>query len=88
MSRDLAKLGYQGVQTCELSFDDFRVPRHCLLGKQEGQGFAQMMRGLEVATSRSPREAQQLSSRLSSSLSSDRGLREPPPPVIYVAKRK
>ena len=88
MSRDLAKLGYQGVQTCELSFDDFRVPRHCLLGKQEGQGFAQMMRGLEVATSRSPREAQQLSSRLSSRLSSDRGLREPPLPVIYVAKRK
>jgi alkylation response protein AidB-like acyl-CoA dehydrogenase len=48
VSRDLPKLGYKGVEACELSFDDFRVPRSALLGDEEGRGFAQMMRGLEV----------------------------------------
>jgi isovaleryl-CoA dehydrogenase len=48
ISRDLPKLGYKGVETCELSFDDFRVPRHALLGTREGEGFGQMMRGLET----------------------------------------
>jgi alkylation response protein AidB-like acyl-CoA dehydrogenase len=45
---DLPKLGYKGVESCELSFDDFRVPSSALLGDQEGVGFSQMMRGLEV----------------------------------------
>ena len=27
VSRDLPKLGYKGVESCELTFDDFRVPR-------------------------------------------------------------
>ncbi len=48
LSRDLPKLGYKGVESCELSFDDFHVPALSLLGEQEGQGFAQMMRGLEI----------------------------------------
>lgn len=48
ISRDLPKLGYKGVESCELSFDDFRVPQSALLGKEEGKGFAQMMRGLEI----------------------------------------
>jgi alkylation response protein AidB-like acyl-CoA dehydrogenase len=48
VSRDLPKLGYKGVESCELAFDDFRVPTTTLLGAQEGHGFAQMMRGLEV----------------------------------------
>jgi isovaleryl-CoA dehydrogenase len=48
VSRDLPKLGYKGVESCEISFDDFRVPTTALLGSAEGQGFAQMMRGLEV----------------------------------------
>jgi isovaleryl-CoA dehydrogenase len=48
VSRDLPKLGYKGVESCELSFDDFRVPRAALLGGEEGRGFAQMMRGLEI----------------------------------------
>ena len=26
VSRDLPKLGYKGVESCELAFDDFRVP--------------------------------------------------------------
>ncbi|NUR05754.1 MAG: acyl-CoA dehydrogenase [Nocardioidaceae bacterium] len=48
VSRDLPKLGYRGVETCELSFDAMRVPAGQLLGAQEGKGFAQMMKGLEV----------------------------------------
>lgn len=48
VSRDLPKLGYKGVESCEISFDDFRTPVTSLLGDQEGAGFAQMMRGLEV----------------------------------------
>ena len=45
---DLAKLGYKGVESCELAFDDFRVPASSLLGTDEGLGFSQMMHGLEV----------------------------------------
>jgi alkylation response protein AidB-like acyl-CoA dehydrogenase len=48
VSRDLPKLGYKGVESCELAFDDFRVPASSLLGGTEGHGFAQMMRGLEI----------------------------------------
>ncbi|HEY2521726.1 MAG TPA: acyl-CoA dehydrogenase family protein [Streptosporangiaceae bacterium] len=48
LSRDLPKLGYKGVESCELAFDDFRVPVSALLGDREGAGFAQMMRGLEI----------------------------------------
>jgi alkylation response protein AidB-like acyl-CoA dehydrogenase len=48
VSRDLPKLGYKGVESCELSFDDVRVPGTAVLGGNEGQGFAQMMRGLEI----------------------------------------
>jgi alkylation response protein AidB-like acyl-CoA dehydrogenase len=48
VSRDLPKLGYKGVESCELAFDDFRVPASALLGEAEGLGFAQMMRGLEI----------------------------------------
>jgi alkylation response protein AidB-like acyl-CoA dehydrogenase len=48
VSRDLPKLGYKGVESCELTFEDYRVPESALLGEREGEGFAQMMRGLEI----------------------------------------
>jgi len=48
VSRDLPKLGYKGVESCELAFDDYRVPAGALLGGAEGKGFGQMMRGLEI----------------------------------------
>jgi hypothetical protein len=48
VSRDLPKLGYKGVESCELSFDNMRVPADALLGGTEGRGFAQMMKGLET----------------------------------------
>ncbi|MEU0209514.1 acyl-CoA dehydrogenase family protein [Streptomyces canus] len=48
VSRDLPKLGYKGVESCELSFEGYRAPVEALLGGTEGQGFAQMMKGLET----------------------------------------
>ncbi|HKS46473.1 MAG TPA: acyl-CoA dehydrogenase family protein [Amycolatopsis sp.] len=48
VSRDLPKLGYRGVESCELSFDHCRVPADAVLGGAEGRGFPQMMHGLEV----------------------------------------
>jgi alkylation response protein AidB-like acyl-CoA dehydrogenase len=48
VGRALAKLGYKGVESCEVFFDGFRVPDDALLGAEEGHGFAQMMKGLEI----------------------------------------
>ncbi|MFJ3804645.1 acyl-CoA dehydrogenase family protein [Streptomyces sp. NPDC090088] len=48
VSRDLPKLGYKGVESCELSFEDYRAPTDAVLGGVEGKGFAQMMKGLET----------------------------------------
>jgi alkylation response protein AidB-like acyl-CoA dehydrogenase len=48
VSADLPKLGYKGVESCELTFDGYRAPAGALLGCTEGAGFAQMMKGLET----------------------------------------
>jgi butyryl-CoA dehydrogenase len=48
VSRDLPKLGYKGVESCELSFDDYRVSTSAILGGTAGKGFSQMMTGLET----------------------------------------
>lgn len=48
ISRDLPKLGYKGVESCELSFDGCQVPATAVLGAVPGHGFAQMMKGLET----------------------------------------
>ena len=44
--RSLEKLGMHGQDTCEIFFDDVRVPRANLLGPVEGRGFSQMMERL------------------------------------------
>lgn len=48
ISTNLSKLGYRGVETCEMRFVDHRVPNTKVLGGEVGQGFSQMMRGLET----------------------------------------
>ncbi|SEU35813.1 acyl-CoA dehydrogenase family protein [Nonomuraea wenchangensis] len=48
VSKDLPKLGYKGVESCELSFDDYHAPASAVLGGVEGRGFGQMMKGLET----------------------------------------
>lgn len=45
--RDIDKLGYKGVETCELFFDNFFVPAKNLVGGREGEGFRHIMTGLE-----------------------------------------
>jgi alkylation response protein AidB-like acyl-CoA dehydrogenase len=45
--RDIDKLGYRGVETCELYFDNFFVPAKNLIGGRENEGFKQVMTGLE-----------------------------------------
>src|ERR1700722_11092755 len=48
VSRDLPKLGYKGVERCELSFDGYRFAGSAILGGVPGKGFPQMMKGLET----------------------------------------
>ncbi|SOC52772.1 Acyl-CoA dehydrogenase [Blastococcus aggregatus] len=48
ISGKIPKLGYRGVEACELSFDQMRVPASAVLGGVPGQGWRHMMRGLEV----------------------------------------
>jgi alkylation response protein AidB-like acyl-CoA dehydrogenase len=48
VGRDIEKLGYKSVETCEVSFEDARVPRTHLVGGAEGHGFQQVMSALEV----------------------------------------
>jgi alkylation response protein AidB-like acyl-CoA dehydrogenase len=48
VGRSFEKLGYKGVDTAELVFDNVRVPSANLLGGVEGQGFKHAMSGLEV----------------------------------------
>jgi len=43
VGKSLEKIGMHEIDTCELFFDDVRVPAGNLLGKSEGAGFAQMM---------------------------------------------
>jgi hypothetical protein len=48
VSRDLGKLGYKGVESCEVILEDHAVGSEALLGGVEGQGFSQFMAALEV----------------------------------------
>jgi len=46
MGSSLEKVGMHEIDTCELFFDDVRVPSANLLGTAEGAGFSQMMEQL------------------------------------------
>ena len=48
VGRHLDKLGYRGSDTCELIFEDCRVTAGNLVGGYEGQGFEQILNGLET----------------------------------------
>lgn len=46
VGRRLKKVRLHGSDTCELFFDECRVPADAILGGREGQGFVQMMQDL------------------------------------------
>ncbi len=48
VSRKLEKLGYKGIDTCALDFEDYRVPADCLVGGVEGKGLQHVLGGLEL----------------------------------------
>lgn len=48
VSKKLQKLGYKGIDTCALTFDNYRVPQDRLVGGVEGKGLQQVLGGLEL----------------------------------------
>jgi alkylation response protein AidB-like acyl-CoA dehydrogenase len=48
VGKNIDKMGYKGVETTEMSFSDFRVPASALLGAEEGNGFRQVLDGIEI----------------------------------------
>ena len=46
--RKLDKLGYKGIDTAELLFEDCKVSRENLVGEEEGRGLQQILSGLEL----------------------------------------
>jgi alkylation response protein AidB-like acyl-CoA dehydrogenase len=47
-SANIKKLGYKGVETTAISFEDYHCPASNLLGGEEGKGFYQVLSGIEV----------------------------------------
>ncbi len=48
ITNKMEKLGYRGLDTSEIVFENCEVPAENLVGLEEGQGFIQVMAGLEV----------------------------------------
>lgn len=48
VTKKLKKLGYRGIDTAEISFEDYRVHKNCLIGGKEGRGFYDAVGGLEL----------------------------------------
>ena len=48
VSRKLEKIGYKGIDSAELIFEDYQVPADCLIGGVEGHGFHHAIGGLEL----------------------------------------
>ncbi|MBM3569538.1 MAG: acyl-CoA dehydrogenase [Alphaproteobacteria bacterium] len=46
--RKLEKLGYKSIDSAELVFEDYRIPKDHLIGEVEGLGFQQATGGLEL----------------------------------------
>ncbi len=48
VGRKLEKLGYKGIDSAELVFEDYRIPADRLIGEREGLGMGHALGGLEL----------------------------------------
>jgi len=48
VSRKLEKLGYKGIDSAELVFEDYEIPADRLIGGEEGKGLQHALGGLEL----------------------------------------
>ena len=48
VGRKLGKLGYKGIDSAELVFEDYRIPADRLIGLKEGKGLRHALGGLEL----------------------------------------
>ncbi len=48
VSRKLEKLGYKGIDSAELIFEDYKIDADCLIGGVEGRGLQHALGGLEL----------------------------------------
>jgi alkylation response protein AidB-like acyl-CoA dehydrogenase len=48
VGKKFEKLGYKGIDSAELVFDNYRLPKENLIGEVEGKGFFQATGGLEL----------------------------------------
>ena len=48
VGKNIEKMGYKGVETTEMTFNDWRCEQSSLLGSEEGQGFRQVLDAIEV----------------------------------------
>ena len=48
VGKNIEKMGYKGVETVEMTFNDYKIPATALLGTEEGQGFRQVLDGIEL----------------------------------------
>jgi alkylation response protein AidB-like acyl-CoA dehydrogenase len=84
--KSLAKLGYKGVDTAELVFEDCLVPAENLVGGVEGRGFKHVMSGLETGrvniAARAVGVAQAALDEGLARARAGRGGRSAPPPVL------
>ena len=48
VGRKLGKLGYKGIDSAELVFEDYRIPADRLIGLEEGKGLRHALGGLEL----------------------------------------
>jgi len=90
--KSISKLGYKGVDTAELVFEDFPVPVQNLVGGVEGRGFKHVMSGLEMGriniAARAVGVAQAAFENAMGQVRARRqGRRAPPPAIAEMATR-
>src|SRR6266545_2237072 len=86
--KSIAKLGYKGVDTAELLFENFPCPAANLVGGIEGRGFKHVMSGLETGRINiAARAVGVAQAALDDAARAAAGLGEPPPALASIATR-